>query len=422
MKAIRFVVLSGMLAAPVWAQSLAQSAPAVQTPAQQKIAWANKAIEKNPQRAEPYNQLAMALARRARETSDPKFYADAESALQKSLAIEPKNREARKISAWLRLGKHEFAAALAEAQALNREAPDDVTVYGMIVDAQVHLGNCAEAEKAAQWMLDLRPGNVPGLTRAAHLRELFGDVPGALELMEMAFQQTPLSEAEDRAWLLTQMAHLHLSTGKVETAEAILNSALQLFPDYHYALAGMAEARTAQGKHEETVKLLRRRYEGAPHAENLFDLAEALHRAGMTEEANKAFAQFETLALAEAEKLDNANRELIFYYADYAKKPAEALRIATAEVARRRDVQTLDAYAWALHSSGKHTEALKQIQSALAVGIRDARILHHAGVIAQAQGDREAALRYLRESLSANPRSRVAADAQQSLRALEKTE
>ena len=31
-------------------------------------------------------------------------------------------------------------------------------------------------------MLDMRPGNVPGLTRAAYLRELFGDHERAVEL------------------------------------------------------------------------------------------------------------------------------------------------------------------------------------------------------------------------------------------------
>ena len=30
-------------------------------------------------------------------------------------------------------------------------------VYGLLTDAHVELGNYAEAEKACQWMLDLRP-------------------------------------------------------------------------------------------------------------------------------------------------------------------------------------------------------------------------------------------------------------------------
>ena len=62
--------------------------------------------------------------------------------------------------------------------------PDDVLVYGFLVDGYTELGRYADAEKAAQWMLDIRPGNVPALTRASHLRELFGDHEGAVELMD----------------------------------------------------------------------------------------------------------------------------------------------------------------------------------------------------------------------------------------------
>ena len=76
---------------------------------------------------------------------------------------------------WLLLGNHEFAAAVEKATALNKRAPDDVMVWGFLTDANVELGNYADAEKAAQWMLNLRPRNLPAMTRAAYLRELFGD-------------------------------------------------------------------------------------------------------------------------------------------------------------------------------------------------------------------------------------------------------
>jgi len=55
------------------------------------------------------------------------------------------------------------------------------------MDANAELGNYAEAVKAPQWLLDLRPRNVAGLTRAAYLRELHGDLRGSMELMHMAY-------------------------------------------------------------------------------------------------------------------------------------------------------------------------------------------------------------------------------------------
>ena len=76
-----------------------------------------------------------------------------------------------------------------EAKKLNKRMPDDVMIYGFLTDANVELGNYKDAETAAQSMLDLRPGNLPALTRAAYLRELFGDIDGSLELMNMAYNR-----------------------------------------------------------------------------------------------------------------------------------------------------------------------------------------------------------------------------------------
>jgi Flp pilus assembly protein TadD len=124
--------------------------------------------------------------------------------------------------------------------------------------------------------------------------------------------------------------------------------------------------------------------------------------AGKTDDASKAFAEFEQKSLLETNRGDNSNHELIFYYADYARQPAKALEVAQREIARRRDVFTLDSYAWALYQNGQYEEARKQIETALAVGIRDAKIFRHAGEIALKSGDKAAAERYLRESAELN--------------------
>jgi tetratricopeptide (TPR) repeat protein len=384
------------------ASAVAQTSNSTLSPAERSIAEARKLIDKKPSQYSGYNQLAVALSRRARETSDVNFYAQAEDALKKSLELAPQNFEAEKIRIWLLLGRHEFAAAREAATDLNKKVPDDVLVYGFLTDANAELGNYKEAEDAAQWMLNLRPGNLPALTRAAYLRELFGDVDGAYELMYMALQATPPTETEDVAWIVTQMAHLRLISGKTEDAENLLNQALGKFPGYHYALANLAKVRTSQKRYDEAVNLLEQRYKAAAHAENLYDLAEALELAGRTGEAQKAFAEFESKSVAESVRADNSNRELIFYYADHAHLPAKALDIARQEYVRRHDVYTLDAYAWALHVNGDDSEARKQIETALGVGVRDAKIFRHAGEIAFNLGDKSAAERYLNESASLN--------------------
>jgi predicted Zn-dependent protease len=135
----------------------------------QKIEWARALIEKNPKQAQPYNDLALALARRARETADPVYYKQAHEVLSESLRIEPSNFEARKTRVWVLLGQHEFKQALEEALELNRQVPDDQMVHAMLADANIELGNYKDAEKAAQTMFDMRGISVPALTRGAYL-------------------------------------------------------------------------------------------------------------------------------------------------------------------------------------------------------------------------------------------------------------
>lgn len=231
---------------------LVSTAAFAATPAETAIEKARAEIARRPDHAPYYKTLAMAYARRAREKSDVQYYAKAEETLQRSFALAPDNYEGLKTKAWPQLGRHEFAKALETATRLNRKTPDDVMVYGYLVDAHVELGNYPAVVAAAQWMLDLRAGNIPGLTRAGYLRELHGNLAGALELMEMAYGSTPSAETEDRAWLLTQMAHLSFVDGDLAKAEMYAKrragrvSRLSLRAGY--AGAGAARAETLRGR------------------------------------------------------------------------------------------------------------------------------------------------------------------------------
>lgn len=376
------VLVSGSLQA-LSAQSLRPNALVAgsETPAERKIALARQRIERDPKLAQSYNDLALALTQRARETADPVYYQQAEEAVQRSLALAPDNFEALKMRTWALLGQHRFAAALELATALNARVPDDLMVYGMLTDANIELGKYDDAEKSAQWMLDLRPGNIPALTRAAYLRELFGDIDGALELMHGSFNRMPFQETEDRAWVMTQVGHLELMRDQPAAAEKALNEALALFPNYHYALGTLADVRTAQKRHREAADLQKQRYTAAPHPENLYELAEAQARAGLTTEAAASYKAFEAGARAEMKSEDNANRELIAYLAGAGKKPAEALKLAEQEIARRGDVYTREALAWALYKNGRKAEARREMQAVLAVGVQHPRVRERATLI-----------------------------------------
>jgi tetratricopeptide (TPR) repeat protein len=121
----------------------------------------------------------------------PRFYTQAAEPIAAALTLAPDNFEALKLRARVLLGLREWTQARELAVTLNKRAPDDLQVYGFLTEANAELGNYAEAEAACQWMLDLRPNNLAAFARTAYLRELFGDVEGAIEMMTAVYQRTP---------------------------------------------------------------------------------------------------------------------------------------------------------------------------------------------------------------------------------------
>jgi len=385
------------------------------TPAEIKIEAARKVVADHPERADAYAPLAMAYAARARETANGDFYSKGMAQVEKALKLEPNNFPALKAEAWILLGQHEFQKALTITRELAKRAGDDPTVHAMQTDAAIETGNYSEAETAAQWALDMDPGGAPGLTRAAYLREHFGDFDGAIELMKRAFNRTRTADREDRAWLLTHIGHLYLLKNELQPAEGAHNEALKLFPDYHYALFNLAEVKTALGNEEAALELHRRHYATASHPENLYYLAKAMRRAGKDEEADQAFASFEKDALTESTSVDNANRELTEYYVEEAKNPEEALRIAKIEMANREDYRTLHAYALALHANGKFKEAEEQMARVLAIGVKYPTVQYHAGLIARDAGKKDEAKKLFMSSLKQAPKSEVSERAKKAI-------
>lgn len=395
------------LSAVVAIAAAAESADGGQlSPARRRIASAEQRIARDSGSPVGYVALASALAELARETANPSHYRSAQHAVEAALWRAPEDPAARRLAVWILLGQHDFARARERAEVLRKRAPDDIAVYPLLMDAYVELGEYALAEEAAQRMLDLRPDYVPGLARAAYLRELFGDLEGSLELLQASLQQTPETESEQRAWYLAHESHVQRLMGQLDDAARSAEAALETLPDYHYALAVLAEAREDQGRLEEALALARRHVEVAPHPENRLRVGQLLARTGRADEAAAAFAEFEAGARAESEKTDNANRELAFYLADEGHDPEAALRVAERERARRRDVFTLEAHAWALHRNGRNDEARAEIESALAIGVRDPRLFYHAGAIAIAQDDDAAARGWLEAAETQVPGSR----------------
>ena len=210
------------------------------SPVQRRVELAQKHIQSDPKSVQAYNDLAFALCRWARDTGNPQLYDKADAALQRSLQLSPGNLDAKKLQVTVLIGKRQFADALKLASGLQFHNHDDIGLWGLLVDCNIGLAHLEEAERDAQWILDLRSGSSLGFTKAASLRELFGDPQGAVEYFEEALRRTSQSDVDERAWLMTQDARLQSKLGNVQRSEELLKQALQLFPDSHQALSTLA--------------------------------------------------------------------------------------------------------------------------------------------------------------------------------------
>jgi Flp pilus assembly protein TadD len=288
------------------------------------------------------------------------------------LAADQPSFESRKANVRALLDTQDFEAALVQAKAINSEWPDDVAAYQLIVEAQMGLGNYTEAERALQWMLDLRIGKADarGWLLVARFRETIGDIDGATEAVNAAYGKLSPAENELRVRLLAYSGHLQFLAGKLENADRVLRECLAADPANEAALEALAAVRIAQNRPEEAREILAKlARSGNPRY--LYELAEVRRDA-------EGYAAFERAARGRMTQPGNANRELVLFYAGPGKRPGEALEIARREAAHRHDVLTLDALAVALHATGNVAEARSTIERVLEIGARHPEILRHA--------------------------------------------
>jgi tetratricopeptide (TPR) repeat protein len=381
------------------------------TPAQQNIAAAQLQIKADAKKVQAYNELALALLRRSRETADPSYLKDAEPALARGLKLDPEDFQLQRTQVSLMLSRHEYAQARERAMALHRHRPDDVMTYGLIAEADIALGNYAEAETNAQWMMNMRPYNTPALMVGAKLRALYGDARGAIEFLHRVYSQTSPIEVEEQAWIANQIASIQIESGQIDAAAQTLERAGQVFPNYPYTTENLAQVRMAQNRTGEAVQLLTQaaQMDRDPHV--LYQLAKAQRVAGKASEARSTFREFEKLANDPMSGTDASKLDLIVMYAESPATAANALKLAQQETAVRQDVWTLDAYAWALYANGKFEDADAAEQKAIAVGIQSSQIFDHAGHIAQKLNHNADAQKYFKLAVETNPVAEYAVDA-----------
>jgi tetratricopeptide (TPR) repeat protein len=357
-----------------------------------RIAALQAVVRARPHRTDGYVALAGAYAQKARESGDVQFYGKASGLLRRALALDPTNPAALTERGALALSRHDFHAALRDARAARRAAPELNRPFGVLVDALMELGRYREAGRALQAMIDRKP-DVAAYARVSYWRELHGDLAGARSAMALAAGaggDTP----EGSASVYALLSHLDLLRGRLGLAARDARAGLFRFPGHPAATAALARVHAARGDLGAAIARLRRLVARLPLPEYVTALGEYELAAGRGTAAARhlALARAEQRLLAAAGV--NTDAEQAVFEADHGS-PRRAVALGRRAWAAAPSVRSADALGWALTRAGRPRAGLAWARRALALGSRDPAYLAHAGLAARAAGQRAAARRWL---------------------------
>lgn len=360
-------------------------------------------IKQNPNYPLTYTRLGAAYLQKARETGDPNYYAKAETALSRALELQPDDFLAMAQMGSLSLSRHEFAEALGWARQAQAISAENVLIYGVMGDALVELGQYQQAEETFQSMVDLRP-DLSSYARVSYIRELYGDLDGAVEAMQWAVQAGG-PNAENTNWVRVQLGHLYFNRGQLREAERMYQQALEVNPGYAPALAGWGRVLAARGRYHDAIQ----RYQSAvkyiplpEYVTALGEVYEAAGKPGLAQEQYDLVRAIEKLAAANGV---NSDLEMALFAANHPHRqdPGDVVARARIAFAARPTIYAADVLAWALYQAGDYAEARSYSEQALRLGTQDALLFFHAGMIAYQSGDVEQARGHLQSALDLNP-------------------
>ncbi|NJB85554.1 tetratricopeptide (TPR) repeat protein [Lewinella marina] len=244
----------------------------------------------NPNAIEPRINLAKIFINEARVTGEHgHYYPAALAMLDEALELNhqgPRDPnlefDALSTKSGVLLSQHEFAEALTVANKAVSLNPYNAQVYGAIADANVELGDYEAAVRAADKMNEIRP-DLRSYSRASYLREIHGDIDGAIDAMNRAVR-AGAPGYESTAWARLTLGQLYHRYGQPDKAAAEYAALLRERPNYPFALAAQAELAQDAGDDARAEQLLIQARDIIPEVGYYMDLAKLYRKQGRTDE------------------------------------------------------------------------------------------------------------------------------------------
>lgn len=338
-------------------------------------------LEVNPDDVKTRLQLATIFITEQRITGEHHYYYPAiEKILNGVLSIDPKNFEATVYKASLRMSQHQFADARTIGEDAMKINPNNAYVYGILVDANVELGNYEAAIAASDKMQAIKP-SLESYSRASYLREIYGDYKGAIEAMKLAVQ-AGLPGSEPQCWSRNVLGDLYYNTGDWVAAENTYAENLAMRPSYAPSMAGLAKVEMKKKNYTRALALLDSANAIMPQSSFEEQQADVYLAMGDTKKAMEKYAEVQKTLVADANSghhsvsLELSRSFIKTSQWDSAKKYA-MLEYAI----RPKNIDVNNELAWIAYNQKDFTNAKAYLKTALSTNSKNPELLQRASAI-----------------------------------------
>ncbi len=360
-------------------------------------------VARDPRSARDFTQLAGLYLQRARETTDNDDLVRAEETARHSLSLRRgRNEAASGVLASSLIGQHRFAEALEVASGLLAADSTSIAARGLVAEAELELGRYAEAGRQFG-MLASYQGDLGVAPRLARWAELRGQPEEARRLLRQASDAAGRRHGMPReqvAWFHLRLGDLALRAGQLGEAQRELEAGLAVLPGDYRLLGALARLHAVRHDWRRAADIGELAVSRALDPATLGLLHDTWIALGDTAKAEE---YYRAMAVAVLRQPGPYHRAWSLFLLDHDREVPRVLGNVESELRTRRDIYGYDLLAWALHKSGRDTEARAPMARALLLGTRDAMLYFHAGMIDRSLGDTASARARLETALATNP-------------------
>ena len=285
-----------------------------------------------------YIKLAEVFMHEARVTGEHgHYYPSALQILNKVLKNEKEGTDVRfnalLYKASVLLSQHEFK----EAKELSLEALKinkyNAQLYGTLVDALVELGEYNDAVLMGDKMVSLRP-DLRSYARISYLREIHGDLNGAIEAMTMA-AQAGYPGMEQTAWTKLTLGELYEKNDEPEKAYEIYEQILEERENYPFAIAALGKLELVNENYKKAELLLQKAANIIPEVGYFCDLAKLYKATGRGTKFEETIQEILVMLQDDVDSGHNMNLEYADVYLYLVKDTNQAKKFALREYVKR---------------------------------------------------------------------------------------